>query len=63
MITENKSDNWILGSQNNTKSALQIAKQNSGIAEFSTTMINGQKVIDVAAFKRYCNNRLSSTFL
>ena len=63
MITENKSDDWILGSQTSTKSALQVAKQNSGIAEFSNRIVNGQKVIDVAAFKRYSNNRLSSTFL
>jgi hypothetical protein len=63
MISGNKSDNWILGSERSQKYAQAVGRQNPGIAKFSTQVIGGQRVIDVAAFKKYCAVKLSETFL
>lgn len=71
MITGNKPDNWILGSEVSPQRAYKIYESNGGknpskpggIAKFSTATLNGKPVIDVAGFKKYCNFKLSETFM
>jgi hypothetical protein len=60
IIKNNKPDDFILGSQISPDSAFAVAKQNSGIAKFGNRQINGKPVIDVATFKKYLLNRMSS---
>jgi hypothetical protein len=60
MIKKNKPDDFILGSQISSDSAFAVAKQNSGIAKFGNRQIDGKPVIDVATFKKYLLNRMSS---
>lgn len=52
-VSKGKPLNWVMGSEKSPSWAIQVAKQNPGIAKYSTAMINGQKVIDKAAFERY----------
>jgi hypothetical protein len=52
-ISKGKPINWVFGSEKSSEYAITVAKQNRGIAAFSTAKINGQTVIDKAAFERY----------
>jgi len=60
IIKNNKPDDFILGSQNSLDSAFTVANSNSGIVKFGNRQINGKPVIDVATFKKYLLNRMSS---
>ena len=60
IIKNNKSDEFILGSQNSLDSAFKVANSNSGIVKFGNRQIDGKPVIDVATFKKYLLNRMSS---
>jgi hypothetical protein len=51
-----KSDSYIFGSESrDINFKFKIAQQNSGIAKFSTTTIDGKRVVTLAAFKAYVN--------
>jgi hypothetical protein len=63
VIKQNKPDNFIVGSEISEARAILYADKNSGIAKFSKATLRGKPVIDVAAFKRYCNFKLSETFI
>jgi hypothetical protein len=52
-ISKGKPLSWVMGSEKSPSYAIKVAKQNPGIAKFSTAKINGQTVIDKAAFERY----------
>jgi hypothetical protein len=52
-LAKNKPQNFIIGSEKSTEYAIKVAAQNPGIAKFSTAKLNGQTVIDKAAFERY----------
>lgn len=52
-ISKGKPLNWVMGSEKSSEYAITVAKQNPGIAAFSTAKLNGQTVIDKAAFERY----------
>jgi hypothetical protein len=52
-ISKGKPLNWVMGSEESSEYAIKVAKQNPGIAAFSTAKRNGQTVIDKAAFERY----------
>jgi hypothetical protein len=54
-----KSDNYIVPNGKADGEAFEYAKSNSVIAKFS----NRAGVIDIAAFKKYCNFKLSETFM
>ena len=55
-ISKNKPKDWVYGSEVSDAYAIKVAKQNPGIAAFSTKTINGQKVIDKYAFDKYVNS-------
>jgi hypothetical protein len=52
-ISKGKPQNWIMGSEKSAEYAIKVATQNPGIAKFSTARLNGQTVIDKAAFEKY----------
>ena len=52
-VSKGKPQNWIIGSEKSPEWAAKVALQNPGIAKFSSTTLNGKKVIDLAAFERY----------
>lgn len=52
-ISKGKPINWVFGSEISPSYAIKVAKQNRGIAAFSTAKLNGQTVIDKAAFEKY----------
>ena len=52
-VSKGKPLNWVFGSETSPSYAITVAKDNPGIAKFSTAKINGQTVIDKAAFERY----------
>jgi D-Tyr-tRNAtyr deacylase len=52
-VSKGKPLNWIMGSEKSTEWAVKVAKSNPGIAKFSTAKIDGQTVIDKAAFEKY----------
>ena len=60
IIKNERPDNFILGSQSKPSTADSVARKNSGIVKFSDRKENGKPVIDVAAFKKYLLNRISS---
>lgn len=63
VITKNKPDNFIIGSEISNTKAIEYAKINSVITKFSTAKLGVSPVIDVAGFKRYCASKLSETFI
>jgi hypothetical protein len=52
-ISKGKPLNWVMGSEKSAAYAAKVAKQNPGIAKFSTAKLNGLTVIDKVAFERY----------
>lgn len=63
VITKNKPDDFIVGSEVSEDRAILYAEKNQGITKFSTATLRGKPVINVAAFKKYCNFKLSETFI
>jgi len=52
-ISKGKPQSWVMGSEKGADYAIEVAKDNPSIAKFSTAKLNGQTVIDKAAFEKY----------
>jgi hypothetical protein len=52
-ISKGKPQSWVMGSEKSAEYAIKVATQNPAIAKFSTAKLNGQTVIDKAAFEKY----------
>ena len=55
-VAKGKSNNWVFGSENkNPNYKFIVANQNQVLAKLSTATIDGKKVINIEAFKKYIN--------